>query len=110
MSKSSLLLSGLAPAVIMMIAFPTVSAVGTSATQVKAVRELPVIQVNRAAKGDRVIQPRDSAARKAPAPAPKRPAPVGQSNDKRQILDGCEPSFSPVVVPTMAHVAGRCIG
>ena len=29
---------------------------------------------------------------------------------KRQIMDGCEPMFSPVTVPSMAHLAGRCVG
>ena len=35
--------------------------------------------------------------------------PVRES-DKRQIMDGCEPVFSSVTVPTMAHIAGRCVG
>ena len=27
---------------------------------------------------------------------------------KQRLPEGCEPAFSPVVVPSMAHVAGRC--
>lgn len=27
---------------------------------------------------------------------------------KPRLPEGCEPSFSPVTVPSMAHVAGRC--
>jgi hypothetical protein len=27
---------------------------------------------------------------------------------KQKLPEGCEPAFSPVVVPSMAHVAGRC--
>ena len=29
---------------------------------------------------------------------------------KRRIMDGCDPMFSPVTVPSLAHVAGRCVG
>ena len=68
-------------------------------------------QINRGAKGDRLIQPETIAIKRSPvrtAP-PAKPAPTEQT-DKRQILDGCEPSFSPVTVPAMAHIAGRCVG
>ena len=65
--------------------------------------------MNRAAKGDRLAHPNTIAVKKAPAQAPRKPAPTEQS-DKRPILDGCEPSFSPVTVPSMAHIAGRCVG
>ena len=33
-----------------------------------------------------------------------------EPNGKRRIMDGCDPMFSPVTVPAMAHVAGRCVG
>jgi len=43
-----------------------------------------------------------------PAPAysvrPQQPD-LGQ---RPKLLEGCESSFSPVTVPSMAHVAGRC--
>ena len=28
---------------------------------------------------------------------------------KQKILEGCDPSFSPVTIPALAHVTGRCI-
>jgi hypothetical protein len=31
------------------------------------------------------------------------------SKQKDRLPVGCEPSFSPVAVPTMAHVSGRCV-
>ena len=36
----------------------------------------------------------------------KNPAP----GEKPRIMDGCDPMFSPVTMPSMAHLAGRCIG
>ena len=36
----------------------------------------------------------------------KNPDQTGQ----RRIMDGCDPMFSPVTVPAMAHLAGRCVG
>ncbi len=41
--------------------------------------------------------------REPSSPRTTRPA-------SRRIMDGCEPLFSPVVVPAMAHLAGRCVG
>jgi hypothetical protein len=28
---------------------------------------------------------------------------------QRKLLDGCDPSFSPVAAPSLAHITGRCI-
>jgi len=39
---------------------------------------------------------------------PWREIPQG-SMRKQKLPDGCEPSFSPVAVPSMAHVTGRCV-
>jgi hypothetical protein len=61
----------------------------------------------------------DSAAQKTvvikvPAPPadvrnpPWREIPQG-SMRKQKLPDGCEPSFSPVAVPSMAHITGRCV-
>ena len=59
----------------------------------------PTMVVNRAGKGDRAPlqseQARDRREPKAPTP--------------RKLLDGCEPSFSPVAAPSMAHHSGRCV-
>jgi hypothetical protein len=70
-------------------------------------RAEPAHGVNRTLKGDRqVVVPRAST--RAPSQVPQkpvRPVPV-----RRELPAGCEPSFSPITVPAMAHVAGRCIG
>ena len=102
--KKSYLICGVAFAAVMIAALPAAESIGAS------IRETPVTQVNRAAKGDLRAAPRTIAVKKAPVqtPAPHQPAATEQS--KREIMDGCEPAFSPVTVPTMAHVAGRCVG
>ena len=40
--------------------------------------------------------------------APWREIPQG-SMRKQKLPDGCEPAFSPVAVPSMAHITGRCV-
>ncbi len=71
---------------------------------------VPVQQVNRATKGDLLAKPR-SVVQKVPLQTIKDPArPVRDQSDKRTLMDGCESSFSPVTVPSMAHIAGRCVG
>lgn len=40
---------------------------------------------------------------------PLRKAPEENAGKAKNVMDGCEPSFSPVTVPSMANVAGRCI-
>ena len=102
-SKSSYLIGGLAIAAVTIGALP--AAKGTGA----ASKQIPDIQVNRAAKGDRMVSPHTIAVKKAPtdtARDTKNPEPAG----KRKIMDGCDPLFSPVTVPSLAHVAGRCVG
>jgi hypothetical protein len=100
--KSCLLMCGLALAAITVVALPAAS--GTGAPR----RDLPTVQVNRAAKGDRLAEPLSVIVKK-PMPAPGQKAPVEQT-DKRELMDGCESAFSPVTMPSMAHIAGRCIG
>jgi hypothetical protein len=67
----------------------------------------PAHGVNRALKGDRlVVVPRTTIRRPSELPQkPVQPTPV-----RRELPPGCEPSFSPITVPAMAHIAGRCIG
>jgi hypothetical protein len=69
----------------------------------------PTHGVNRMLKGDRLaVTPRSVVRTTPPAIAPRepvRPVPV-----RRQLLPGCEPSFSPITAPAMAHIAGRCVG
>lgn len=40
--------------------------------------------------------------------SPVRELPSGGA-EKGKLPDGCEPSFSPVAVPSMANISGRCI-
>ena len=71
---------------------------------------VPAFQVNRAAKGDLLAAPRTTV-RKVPVETVKNPArPVREQSGKRILMDGCESSFSPVTMPSMAHIAGRCVG
>jgi hypothetical protein len=110
--KSSYLISVLAAVVAMIIALPAAKGIGA------AKKEPPsLVEVNRASKGDRWAEPRTIAVRKPPAAAPRdpismrEPTPPPKPETKPQkIMDGCEPFFSPVVVPSMAHLAGRCVG
>ena len=68
----------------------------------------PVSEVNRALKGDRLTVLPRNVVRTTPILAPGQPA--RQHPPRRQLLSGCEPSFSPITSPAMAHIAGRCIG
>jgi hypothetical protein len=98
---SSYLIGGLAMAGVMIVALPAAQGIGAST------KERSVIDVNRGAKGDRLVAPRTIAVKKAPAETARElPDQIG----KRRIMDGCEPMFSPVTVPSMAHLAGRCVG
>jgi len=93
-----------AVAVALVVAFPV--AQGISAVSQSPI---PAQQVNRATKGDLLAKPRNVIP-KVPLQTIKDPArPVRDQSDKR-MMDGCESSFSPVTVPSMAHIAGRCVG
>jgi hypothetical protein len=107
--KSNHLISGLAVVAAMICALPVAKGLGA------ATKEIPSFQVNRSAKGDRFVEPR-TIARKNPAQMQREPVasrdPIAPQDPagRRQIMDGCEPMFSPVTVPSMAHLAGRCVG
>jgi hypothetical protein len=103
-SKSNYLIGGLAIAAVMIGALPAAQGI------VAPSKEAPIVEVNRTAKGDRMSVPQSIAVKKAPARAPQSQNPVREQTDKRRIMDGCEPVFSSVTVPAMAHVAGRCVG
>ena len=107
MSPKSYLVSGLATVAVMLVALPAAKGIGTPS------KEAPLVQVNRAAKGDRVVEPRSIAVKKilirAPG-APGAPPKSREQSEKREPMDGCEPAFSPVTMPSMAHISGRCIG
>src|SRR5512139_1284960 len=66
----------------------------------------PSVKVNRAAKGD-LLAVRRPAPKQTPEQAIRKPS--GPS-EKQRIMDGCDPLFSPVTTPSMAHISGRCIG
>ena len=86
-------------------AFPVAQAIGAVSPN-----PAPEFQVNRAAKGDILAAPRTTV-RKVPVQTIPNPArTIREQSDKRTLMDGCEPSFSPVTMPSMAHVAGRCVG
>ena len=101
--KSNYLISGLAVIAALICALPAAKGIGV------ATKEAPTVQVNRAAKGDRFVEPR-TIARKSPLQVQREPIAPHEPAVKRQIMDGCEPMFSPVTVPSMAHLAGRCVG
>ena len=90
----------------LLFAFPVAQGIGAVSS-----KPIPTFQVNRAAKGDIMAAPRPTTVRKVPVQIIQNPArTIREQTDKRTLMDGCEPSFSPVTVPTMAHVAGRCVG
>ena len=103
-SKSSYLIGGLAIAAVMIAALPAAQDIGASA------KEPFVVQVNRGAKGDRLVEPRTIAVKKAPTETARDTVKSPEQTGKRRIMDGCDPMFSPVTVPALAHVAGRCVG
>jgi hypothetical protein len=99
------ILSGLGLAAAMLCILPIAESVGASTG-------VSVNQVNRALKTDRLMVERPlikSNQSKSPVqtvPADPKPDRSGQ----RELLDGCEPMVSPVAVPALAHLPGRCIG
>jgi hypothetical protein len=105
--KSNLLISGLAVIAVMICALPAAKGIGA------ATKEIPDVQVNRAAKGDRMAEQR-TISRKTPVQrepvATRGPLVPPEPAVKQRIMDGCEPAFSPVTVPSMAHLASRCVG
>jgi hypothetical protein len=103
-SKSSYLIGGLAIVAVMIGALPAAQGI-TASTQ-----ENSNIQVNRSSKSDRLATTHTIAVKKAPAETPREPIRIREQTDKRKIMDGCDPLFSPVTVPSLAHVAGRCVG
>jgi hypothetical protein len=101
---SSYLIGGLAMAAAMIVALPAAQGIGA------AQKDAPVVEVNRGAKGDRLVEPRTIAVKKAPLDTARETLREPAPGEKRQIMDGCDPMFSPVTVPSLAHVAGRCVG
>jgi hypothetical protein len=68
----------------------------------------PAFEVNRALKGDRqAVTPRNVV---RTVPVHKAREPVRAPPAPRGLPLGCEPPFSPIAMPAMAHIASRCIG
>jgi hypothetical protein len=86
----------------MIIALPVAKAIDDA-----TLSPAPSVQVNRAAKGDQLAARRQPAKPQMPVHLIRKPSDPKQ---KQQIMDGCDPLFSPVAVPQMAHVSGRCVG
>lgn len=93
------------------VAFATLAVALPAAHSIAASKQqdLPIVEVNRSAKGDKVAAQRTIAVKRAPTET-ARDIRLPEYDAKRRLMDGCDPMFSPVTVPTMAHVAGRCVG
>jgi hypothetical protein len=103
--KSNYLIGGLAVTAVMICALPAAQDIRASANGI------PTLQINRAAKSDRMITPISINVKKAPDQSSRQtPLVDPEPTERRPIMDGCEPAFSPVTVPSMAHLASRCIG
>lgn len=102
--KSSYFIAGLAIAAVMIGALPAAQSIAASG------KEPPILQVNRSAKGDRLAQPRTIAVKKAPTETARETVKNPAPGEKPRLMDGCDPMFSPVTTPSMAHLAGRCVG
>jgi hypothetical protein len=76
----------------------------------------PISIINRTMKGDRLktdqlpmhlaAQPRPQSADNARPDEPAAAAPANPGPKKAPL--GCDPSFSPVVSPSLANIFGRC--
>jgi len=92
----SFLVGGLAT----FVALDLVPAATPPASGVKSAEgPVPGIQVtvNRARKGDRAPMPMEQARERKETPA------------RKKLMEGCDPSFSPVAAPSLAHHTGRCV-
>jgi hypothetical protein len=116
--KSNYLIGGLAVTAAVICALPVMQSIDAAtsdafAAEAASAATIPALpQVNRAAKGDRIVVPVSiSVKRNVPDQSSRQtPLPDPEPTDRTPLLDGCEPAFSPVTVPSMAHRASRCIG
>jgi hypothetical protein len=102
-ANSHVLMGALALTAATIVALPVAKAID-AATLAPA----PSHNVNRAAKGDQLTA-RRPVLKQLPVQLDRKQQPADR-NQKRQIMDGCDPLFSPVTTPSMAHVPGRCVG
>ena len=92
----SFLIGGLAT----FVALDLVPAATQHASGVKTTVTPPpvfVVTVNRARKGDRTQPLKIEQARERKEPS-----------SSKTLMEGCDPSFSPVASPSLAHHTGRC--
>jgi hypothetical protein len=101
MKVSNSLIGGLAVLAVMLGALPAAQGIDA------ATKDSPTLQINRTAKGDRLGYKNGITAKETPSEAARE---TPDQSGRRRIMDGCDPMFSPVTVPGMAHVAGRCVG
>jgi hypothetical protein len=101
---SSYAIGGLAVVALMIGALPAAQGIDA------AVKQRPTVQVNRAAKSDRIGTPETIAVKRVPSGTARETIPNLDPASRPRIMDGCDPMFSPVTVPGMAHIAGRCVG
>lgn len=98
------LLGGIAVAAVAICALPII------ADSFAAVAQAPTFQINRTVKSDRLMVPNMTVAkRKVPVETVRQNQHPHEAS-KPKLLDGCEPSFSSVTMPSMAHISGRCVG
>src|SRR5262245_22013463 len=72
---------------------------------------VPAYQVNRSLKSDRLETPNLTVVkRRIPIETVREVPREPEQTVKPKLLDGCDPLFSPVTVPALAHVSGRCVG
>jgi hypothetical protein len=101
-SNSHILIGPMVIMAAMIVALPVAKAIDAA-----TLSQAPSINVNRAAKGDQLAARRQPAKPQMPVQMIRKPS---DQKQKQQIMDGCDPLFSPVAVPQMAHVSGRCVG
>jgi hypothetical protein len=105
-ANSRILIGAMVVTAAMVVALPVAKAIDAA-----TLSPAPSVNVNRAAKGDRLasdqLASRRQPTKQMPVQLIRKPSDPKQ---KQQLMDGCDPLFSPVAVPQMAHVSGRCVG
>jgi hypothetical protein len=100
-ANSHILMGALALTAATIVALPVAKAIDAA-----TLTPSPAIKVNRAVKGDQLAV-RRPAPKETPGQAIRKPS---GPTEKKRIMDGCDPLFSPVTTPSMAHIPGRCVG
>ena len=100
-ANSHILMGALALTAATIVALPVAKAIDAA-----TLTPSPSIKVNRAAKGDQLAV-RRTVPKDVPEQTIRKPS---GPNQKQRIMDGCDPLFSPVTTPSMAHIPGRCVG